>query len=239
MATHRAATGRVAILIALACLGTCALTAQTSVFNIPSADTLEKKSTYVEADYYGHFDSYENGGFHQFGPTVVYGLTDDLEIGANLLYLKDINRPGVELQPNIKWRFYQNKKAGVNAAAGTILFVPLTKAAGSAPSAMFYASVSKSFKDGQGTKLTGGIYTSAGSRDDIRTRTGVMLGLDQPITDKVFLMADWASGNNRLGYASLGLGYQTAKNQYIAAGYSIGNSSRANNYFTAIYAVTF
>lgn len=213
--------------------------AQTAIINVPTSDTLSKKSLYIEADFFAHFDSYQKGGFQQSGSTIVYGLSDDVEIGVNLFVLRDGNSPQVELQPNIKWRFYKNDKSGITASTGTLIFIPLNKAAGNQTSAMFYANATKTIASANEMKLTGGIYTMAGTEQGFGTKTGVMTGLEQPVTKKVTLLADWFSGKNRFGYSTVGLGYELPKKQYIATAYSFGNSGRGNNYFTAIYSITF
>lgn len=213
--------------------------AQTTIFNLPSTDTQPKKTLYLEADFYAHFDSFQNGGFRAYSPVVVYGVRKDLEIGVNMIYTRSEDDSAVELQPNVKWKFYENEKSDVTASAGAITFIPLNKSAGSKPSAMFYANVSKTFKSAKELRLTGGVYTMAGTKQDVGTRNGFMFGLEQPVTSKFTILADWSSGNNRFGYATVGAGYQVTEKQFFGAGYSFGNFGRGNNYFTAFYGFTF
>ena len=66
-----------------------------------------------------------------------------------------------------------------------------------------------------------------------------MVGVVQPLSGKFSFVADWYSGNNRLGYASAGFNYNITKRQYLLAGYSFGNSGRGNNALAAYYGVTF
>ena len=60
--------------------------AQSTVFNIPSTDVQAHKSTYLELDFTAHVSSFETGGYHAYGPRLVYGLNKKLEVGINAFY---------------------------------------------------------------------------------------------------------------------------------------------------------
>jgi hypothetical protein len=104
---------------------------------------------------------------------------------------------------------------------------------------MFYANVSKTFKSAKGIRLTGGVYTIAGAEPDFGSKSGFTIGLEQPVTSKFTILADWSSGNNRFGYSTVGASYQVTKKQLLGVGYSFGNLGRGNNYLTAFYGFTF
>ena len=219
--------------------GVLVTSAQSFIFNVPSTDTQPVNTIYIEADLFAHFASYPNGGFQKFGPLTVYGLRKNVEIGVNFYYDREENKRALELQPNIKWKAYNGDKKGVAVSVGTIAFIPLNKAAGTRPTAMVYANGSKTIQSAKGMRLTGGIYQWINTEQNFGTKTGVMLGLEQPITKKMTLLVDWFSGKNRLGYSSVGFGYHESKSQYFGIVYSFGNSGRGNNYFTAFYGFTF
>lgn len=213
--------------------------AQSLVFSIPSTDTQAGKSLYVEADFIGHLDRYQNGGFQSFGPRFVYGVRKNLEIGANVFYTLYGDESTAELQPNIKWKAYENQKQGVAVSVGSLVFVPLNNAAGTRTSAMFYANASKTIESAKGMRLTGGIYTMAGTEQDFGTRTGAIFGFEQPMTEKLTFMVDWTTGENRFGYSNVALGFAPNKSQYFGVGYSFGNSGRGNNSLSVFYGYTF
>ncbi len=104
---------------------------------------------------------------------------------------------------------------------------------------MLYANASKTFDAANGLRLTGGIYKIAGGDDDFGTKTGALVGVEQPITKKLTLLADWTSGKNKLGYSNIGFGYEVGRSQYFAIAYSFGNTGRANNFLSAFYIFTF
>ena len=74
--------------------------AQTTIFNVPSTDTVSKKSFYVEGDFISHFDSYNNGGFQTYGYRTVYGVTQKFEVGLNLFKTRNGVKNFTEFQPN-------------------------------------------------------------------------------------------------------------------------------------------
>jgi hypothetical protein len=235
----RISVWRLCELALLVCIIPFAVSAQSSVFNTPSTDTQPEKTLYLEGDFYAHFDSFREGGFHAYSPVIVYGIRKNLEIGVNLLYVRTEGEATAELQPNIKWKFYENNESGVAASTGAIAFIPLNKATGTQPSAMFYANISKTFKSANEMRLTGGVYTVAGTEHDFGSKNGFTVGLEQPITSKFTILADWSSGNNRFGYSTVGASYQVTQKQIFGVGYSFGNVGRGNNYFTAFYGLTF
>jgi len=214
-------------------------TGQSSIFFVPSTDTQTEKSALINAESYFHFDKYLNGGFQTVGPSVVYGLRKDLEIGVNFYYTKEEGPSAFELRPNIKWKAYNNQKNNIAVSVGSMIFIPLNKAAGTRTSAMLYANASKTFDAAKGLRLTGGIYRIAGGDEDFGTKTGALVGVEQPIAKKLTLLADWTSGRNKIGYSNIGFGYEAGKSQYFAIAYTIGNSGRTNNFLSVFYGFTF
>lgn len=238
MSDLRSTVYQTIILLFLLSTGTFITAAQLRVFNIPSTDTQPEKTIYIEGDLFAHFASYGNGGFQSFAPYVVYGVSKNIDIGANLNYTRGGSSTALELQPNIKWKPYVNQENGVAVSVGTLAFIPLNRAAGTRSTAQLYVNVSKTIQSANNMKLTGGIYQMVNAKDDFGTRTGAMLGLQQPLTKKLTLLVDWSSGKNRFGYSTAGLCYEFSKSQYLGIGYSFGNSGRGNNYLTAFYGFT-
>ena len=97
------------------------LLGQSSILFVPTTDTQEKKSLYLSLESYAHFDKYEKGGFQTYGPSVVYGVSKNVEIGLNYYFTDDVDGSGHELQPNIKWKAYENADKGVAVAVGSVL----------------------------------------------------------------------------------------------------------------------
>lgn len=213
--------------------------AQTSIFNVPTTDVLPPEKLTLEADYITKPVSYEKGGFHYFGPTIIYGARRNVEVGINFFYTTSEEPDHAELQPNVKWNFYNNEDKGLAAAAGGIMFIPLKNREEVKTKAMLYLNFSKQISGRYGPRLTTGAYGFVGRMEEGETRRGVMLGLEQPLSSRVTFVADWFSGYNVFGYAGAGLNVDLPKDSYIFAGYSFGNRGRGNNWLGIFLGRTF
>ncbi|MEW6128526.1 MAG: hypothetical protein AB1757_15915 [Acidobacteriota bacterium] len=222
--------------------------AQSTLFNIPSTDVVSKGKTYLEFDFFSHFESHKNGGFQAYVPRAVFGLGKGIEVGANVAFTDTLapDQP-VEFQPNIKWQAYANEKSAVTVSVGAIGYLPIANTTGTDSFAMIYSNVSKKVSGKFGPRLTGGAYGLLGRdkgsiREDgtiIGVKAGAIVGYEQPIHPKVSFVADWFSGANRFGYATPGLAFSLPKNSLFYAGYSIGNEGRKNNALFLYYGITF
>jgi hypothetical protein len=215
------------------------VSAQSSIFNVPSTDVMPPGTLYVEADYIAHPAAYEKGGFHYFGPSIIYGVRKNLEIGLNVYVTRSGEPTAAELQPNLKWQFYSNESKGIAAAIGGMLFVPLTHRPGTNLKSMAYATISKQIKKKFGPRITTGVYSFAGRMIDGETRSGMLLGFEQPINRKLNFVADWYTGHNAYGYAAAGFGIALPKKNALYLGYSFGNRGRGNNWLGIFYGHTF
>jgi hypothetical protein len=162
----------------------------------------------------------------------------NLEVGLNAYYTKSSEPAVAEIQPNAKWQLYNNEDSGVAAAVGGILFVPLTNREATNTKAMLYATVSKQLKGKFGPRLTTGAYGFVG-RMAGETRSGIVLGYEQPLRRGITFVADWYSGHNSNGYAAAGVGVSLSKRESLYAGYSFGNDGRGNNWLGIFYGRTF
>ena len=214
--------------------------AQSTVVSTPTTDTVEPGFFYIEADFAAHFDKYENGGFQTYGSRMVYGVKKKLEVGMNFFYSRDGSRPAPkEFQANGKWKAYQNEKRKIAFSTGVQLFVPLDKSAGRRPFALVNANGSKVINATKGTRVTAGFYQTIGTEKAFGTKRGATLAVEQPLTKRFSVSADWASGNNRFGYSAAVLNYNITPRQFIAGGYNFGNYGRGNNFMLIYYGYTF
>jgi len=216
------------------------VTAQSTLFNIPSTDVVSKKKTYVEFDFVSHLEAYKDGGFQTYVPRIVFGVGKHIEIGTNVAFTKALlpDQP-VELQPNIKYQFYSNEKTGVSAAAGGILYTPIAHRAGVDTFGLLYSVVSKKWKGNYGPRLTSGGYGLVARASGNGTKGGAIAGYEQPLSKRASFVMDWLSGKNRFGYVTPGFAFTVSKTSALNAGYSIGNSGRKNNALFIYYGITF
>lgn len=214
--------------------------AQSTLFNIPSTDVVSKKKVYLEFDFISHLEHHNNGGFQAYIPRAVVGVGKSVEVGVNVAFTDALapDQP-VEIQPNIKFQFYQNEKKGVALSGGGILFTPIANRAGTDTFGMIYTNLSKQVKGTFGPRFTVGGYGLVGRADGNGIKSGVILGYEQPLHPKVKFVADWFSGKNRFGYVTTGLAFTVSSNSAFYAGYSVGNHGRKNNGLFLYYGITF
>jgi hypothetical protein len=230
--------------------------AQSTIFNVPTTDTVEKGKGYFEFDFEPQAPGPETGASTVISnPRLVVGLPHDVEVGVNVpVYHNGDASPSNlgYLQPNLKWRFYKNDEIGVAAAAGVVSNAPLNNRGSQLAWAYVYANISKKVKSGNhGPRLTAGPYGVIAKQDDpvkigfLGTRGGVLLGYEQPLTGKISLVADWFSGKNTIGYFTPGISITFPHNGVFNAGYGFGNNSwqnsnaTRNRYVFLYYGVTF
>lgn len=221
------------------CLFATFAAAQTTLFNVPTADTLQRGSWGLEGDFIAKPVSYRDGGYQTYGYRVAYGVTNRTELGSNFYYTYDGDKATAQAEFSLKQNVYRNERLGVSVSGGTVVFVPLRAQNGDRTAVMVYGVGSKTVKPLNGMTVTGGAYHIFGGSDDFGDKTGAIVGLNQPIVNRVSFVADWFSGKNRIGYASAGLNFAVTKRQYLTTGYSFGNSGRGNNALAAYYGITF
>ena len=95
---------RLAIGVALGAVVVQPAAAQSTIFNIPSTDTVAPKKTYFEIDYVMQLPKPDAGQFQVFTPRLVFGVTPQLEVGLNIgvTHISDGGGNTTYVQPNAK-----------------------------------------------------------------------------------------------------------------------------------------
>lgn len=230
---------RLALVVSILAVSFVGASAQSTVFNIPSSDVQSPGKVYLEADFMIHFGSLREGGYQEYGSRLVVGLPGNMEVGINGFHVRAESPEPIELQPNFKWQFYSNEKHGLAFATGVLISTPVTRRSQLATTAQVYVVGSKSFQGTYGPRVTFGGYRLLGSLDDDIDKSGVMLGLEQPLTKRISFVTDWSSGNNDYGYLVVGTGITLSPKSLLYTGYNFGNQGRGNNYLGVFYGYTF
>ena len=228
------------LLCATLLLCTCAESrAQTTILNTPSTDVVASKKVYVEMDFLTNYAWQRESSFQNYIPRVVVGIPGKLEAGVNVSFthISGQNLP-VEVQPNVKWQFYNNEKAGVAAATGCILYTPMNHRAGTDTLGQCYVVGSKQFSGNHGPRFHGGAYSLVGAPSE-RTKQGAIVAYEQPLFNRFSFLADWFSGDNRFGYVSPGISIATSKSTALTTGYAIANHGSGKNAFFVYYGKQF
>ena len=221
-------------------LCTCAESrAQTTILNTPSTDVVASKKVYVEMDFLTNYAWQREGSFQNYIPRVVVGIPGKLEAGVNVSFthISGQDLP-VEVQPNVKWKFYNNEKAGVAAATGCILYTPMNHRAGTDTLGQCYVVGSKQFSGNRGPRFHGGAYSLVGAPSE-RTKQGAILAYEQPLFNRFSFLVDWFSGDNRFGYVSPGISIATSKSTALTTGYAIANHGSGKNALFVYYGKQF
>jgi len=232
--------------------------AQSTIFNIPTTDTVAKGKVYAEFDFLAQIPGSDGSRTDLYNPRVVVGAPGNLEFGVNVPVYNTRaagqSATNSYLQPNVKWKFYEHEKAGVALSAGALLNTPLDDRDSQDTWGLIYGLVSKKVKGSDyGPRFHAGPYGILSANQDIEKgtvsfigpRAGVILGYEQPVHGRVSVVADWFSGKNGYGYFTPGVSILLPKNGLLNAGYSIGNDSWAdgnatkNRYLFIYYGLTF
>jgi hypothetical protein len=214
--------------------------AQTTLLNEPSTDVVAARKVYVEMDFLTNYAWQRQGSFQNYIPRTVIGVGRNIEVGANVSYthVSGESLP-IEVQPNIKWQIYSNEANGTAVAVGCILYAPVTHRAGTNTLGQCYSVFSKRVSGRFGPRFTGGGYALLHANEDERTKAGAIVGYEQPLFNKVGLIVDWSTGDNRFGYVSSGLTFTTSKKSALTTGYTIANHGRGKNALFAYYGIQF
>src|SRR5262245_37119605 len=220
-----------AFVCAVIALNADLLLAQSTIFNVPTTDTVRKGNVHLELDWLAQNPNTHIDRLHIFSPKVVFGLTRNIEVGATVpIHNKPLAAYDTFFEPNVKWRFASSEKKGIAAAAGAILVTPINDQTFGDTYALVYGNFSKHVSGNYGPRFTAGPYGVLGAGPIWNgPKAGVILGYEQPIHAKASIVADWYSGKNGLGQFTPGLSFTRPARGLLNVGYRFGNDSYGND----------
>lgn len=206
------------LLLAL-CAAKCAH-AQETVFDVPSADVLAKGKFYFEQD--GTVRPVDP--LATFTPRIVIGIGHQIEVGVNFNGLSAPTLGGLNLSPTFKWQLWKSADSGWSFFVGDDVFFPITQRTYNAGN-YAYATLAKQFK--HGTRISAGAYDF--TKDVVATanRAGGQFTIEQTVTSRLTVAAEWYTGNNATGYVNPGIIYKITPKLTGYAAYQIGNAGVA------------
>lgn len=196
--------------------------AQQTIFNIPTADVLDKGKVYAELDVAFKPNDPQ---FSSFVPRVVVGTGANFEVGMNVIGNIQPGADSTTLVPSVKWRFYQNEKKDWSLYGGNHFYIPVHSRTYNFGSHTYLALAKTMNK----TRLTAGGWVS--SRNVFApeaVRGGGMFGFEQTVNKYLNINADWYTGRHAAGYFTPGVAVKPHPKMTIYAGYSIGNAGASN-----------
>jgi len=222
---------RIAMIIVAAFWIVGAAGAQQTIFNVPSTDILSRGKVYGELDAaFKVNDQTALNRFSSFIPRVVVGVGGNVEVGLNITGNIQPGADSTTLVPTGKWRFYQNEKSGIALIAGTDLFIPVRNRTYHLGT-YSYVAISKTINK---TRLTGGGYVASKNVfAPEAVRGGGQFGIEQTVSSKFSVAADWITGKHASGYVTPGFIYKPTSRLTTYWAYSIGNinASNGNHFF--------
>ena len=199
----------------LLCL-TSTASAQQTVFNVPSADVLDRGKVYLELD--GTYMHSSASG--TLTPRFVVGVGHRVEAGVNL---NGFNVPGQQaLTPAaaIKWKIYQSTSSGWSLLAGDDVFIPAqhrTYTAGN----YVWAEAAHAWKSG--TRVTFGAFHATPNVFGEKQKVGGQFALEQPINSRLTFATDWYTGDSSVGYVTPGVIVKVTRQLTWYGSYQLGN----------------
>ena len=194
---------------------------QQTIFNVPSADVLDKGKLYLEED---NLWRPQDPNFAVFTIRGVYGFGGHVEGGINVGGFVTPGRSTPNAVAAVKWQPLKEGNFALTVGAHGLFF--LRGASDGEPSGFFYGHASYAFPTN--TRITAGGWVTTAGFAAPDSREGALVGLEQKVADHLNLIADWYSGKNGIGYFTPGI--SSAWGQWtLYAGYSIKNSDSKGN----------
>jgi hypothetical protein len=211
----------VLLIVACVTISLSSATAQQTVFNVPSADVLDRGKLYLELD--GTY--MRSTGAGTLTPRTVVGLGHHLEVGINV---NGLNLPGQQMltpTPTIKWEILRSKKKNWIWLAGDDVFFPAQNRTYSAGN-YFWTEIAHTWKSG--SRLTVGGFQASEKVLSDKQFLGAQLAFEQPINSRMTVAADWFSGDSSVGYATPGVIVKVSRQLTWYAAYQLGNHQLTN-----------
>jgi hypothetical protein len=205
-------------LLILALFAARAVLAQETVFDVPSADVLDKGKVYGELD----GTAQPSEAFFTYTPRVVIGIGHQIEIGANFEGLSSPTVSQLSISPTFKWRLWSRDASGWSFFIGDNVFFPVRDRMYNAGN-YFYATLAKQWK--HGTRISAGGYDFTRNVVAPANRAGGQFTFEQQLSPRLTLAAEWYTGNHAVGYVNPGIIYKVTSKVTLYGAYQIGNAN--------------
>ncbi|HEY4979803.1 MAG TPA: hypothetical protein VII25_11600 [Candidatus Acidoferrum sp.] len=194
---------------------------QETVFDVPSADILDKGKVYGELD--GTIRPVDIAA--TFTPRVVVGVGHQIEVGVNFNGLAAPTIGQLDISPTVKWKVWKSKDTGWSWYVGDDVFFPVRHGSYSAGN-YAYASFAKEWK--HGTRIGLGAYDFTRNVVDRANRAGGQFTFEQQVNKRLTLAAEWYTGKQAAGYVNPGAVIKLTSKLTLYTAYQIGNSGVKN-----------
>jgi len=206
------------LLLLLVVFPVCGAYAQETVFDVPSADILDKGKVYGELD--GTVRVVDDP-YATFTPRVVIGIGHGIEVGMNFNGLSAPALDELDISPTVKWQLWKSEHSGWSFYVGDDLLFPVRQRTYNAGN-YAYASFAKEWKDG--TRIGFGGFDFTRNVVANANRAGGQFTFEQRVNNRLTLAAEWYTGNTTVGYVNPGAIIKLSSKLTLYAAYQIGNA---------------
>lgn len=198
--------------------------AQQTVFNVPSADVTPEGAIFLQHE--SQFRGWKPDAFWLGTHYTALGIGHNTELDATLFNLGALDTHNMSLGLGFKSAMpilFLKEKFPEREFKLTVGSEVLVSLQGNGVGNWTYAHISGRIPK-LNTRLTSGI--SIGTKQIFgRNAVSFIAAVEQPVTDKLNIIADWYSGHeNFAGFLIVGLSYKLPKDTAIYAGYQIPNT---------------
>ena len=195
----------------------CGAYGQQTVFDVPSADVLDKGKVYGELD--GTVRVVDP--LATFTPRVVVGIGHQIEVGMNFDGLSAPTLDQLEISPTVKWLLWKSKTSRWSFFVGDDLFFPVRQRTYNSGN-YAYASLAKEWK--HGTRISFGGYDFTRNVVANANRAGGQFTFEQQVNKRLTFAAEWYTGKQSTGYVNPGAIMKLNSKLTLYAAYQVGNA---------------
>lgn len=199
------------------------VTAQQTIFNVPSADVADKNRTFIQHE--SQFRTKEEGRFWTGTNYVTHGIGYNTELTSTLFNLNSPATKNVTLAAGFKSSIPISIKK-ISAYKPKIIIGSMIPFSLQGNGVGNWTYISGNFTLPQtSSRITMGI--SSGSKQIFgENATCFIGGFEQKITNKLSFINDWYSGESALGIFATGISYNFPQDFALFGGYQIPNSKK-------------
>jgi len=205
------------LVLLLVAFPVCAAYGQETVFDVPSADVLDKGKVYGELD--GTVRVVDP--LATFTPRVVVGIGHQIEVGMNFDGLSAPTLDQLEISPTVKWLLWKSKTSRWSFIVGDDLFFPVRQRTYNSGN-YAYAFLAKEWK--HGTRISFGGYDFTRNVVANANRAGGQFTFEQQVNKRLTFAAEWYTGKQTAGYVNPGAIIKLNSKLTLYAAYQVGNA---------------
>ena len=195
----------------------CGAYGQETVFDVPSADVLDKGKVYGELD--GTVRVVDP--LATFTPRVVVGIGHQIEVGMNFDGLSAPTLDQLGISPTVKWLLWKSKTSRWSFIVGDDLFFPVRQRTYNSGN-YAYAFLAKEWK--HGTRISFGGYDFTRNVVANANRAGGQFTFEQQVNKRLTFAAEWYTGKQATGYVNPGAILKLNSRLTLYAAYQVGNA---------------